>query len=42
MRTILIFCCVMGVVAMLCSCGRRSKPQEPKDSFYPHAYIIEE
>ena len=42
MRAFLIFCCILGITAMLCSCGRRSKPQAPKDSFYPHTYIVEE
>ncbi len=40
MKNMIVFVFVIGCGIMLCSCGRKSKPEAPKDSFYPHAYII--
>lgn len=31
---------IMGLSVCLCACGRKSKPEAPRGSFYPHAYIV--
>ena len=28
------------VVLAVAGCGRKSKPEAPTDSFYPHVYVI--
>lgn len=42
MRCFIILLSIFAVMGGLSSCGRKSKPIAPKDSFYPHAYVIEE
>ena len=31
--------CVFAVLSVA-GCGRKSKPEAPRDSFYPHVYVI--
>lgn len=38
-KTILLLLCSFFVLSLV-ACGRKSKPEAPKDSFYPHTYII--
>lgn len=39
-RNICFVLLVLGLALLASSCGRVSRPQGPKDSFFPHEYVV--